>query len=107
MNVMLASRPQRVTEIGLRGAVGARPSAIQLQFLGESVVLALLGGALGVALGELSGYVFQDKLGWRLAMSPEISAIAVLASVVVGAVFGLYPAIRAARVDPIVALRTE
>jgi len=107
MNVMLASVSQRIAEIGLRCAVGARPSAIQLQFLGEAVVLALLGGGIGVVLGEVSGYVFQDKLGWRLAMSPEISAVAVVASVVVGVVFGLYPAVRAARVDPIVALRTE
>jgi putative ABC transport system permease protein len=107
MNVMLASVSQRITEIGLRCAVGARPSAIQLQFLGEAVVLSLVGGGFGVVLGELSGYVFQDKLGWTLAMSPGISAIAVLASIAVGVVFGLYPAIRAARVDPIVALRAE
>lgn len=107
MNVMLASVSQRVTEIGLRCAVGARPAAIQLQFLGEAVVLSLLGGALGVMLGELSAYVFEDKLGWTLAMSLEISAAAVVASLAVGVVFGLYPAVRAARVDPIVALRTE
>jgi len=107
MNVMLASVSQRTTEIGLRGAVGARPSAIHLQFLGEAVVLSLIGGGFGVVLGELSAYVFEDKLGWTLAMSPEISAAAVLASVAVGVVFGLYPAARAARVDPIVALRTD
>ena len=107
MNVMLASVSQRITEIGLRCAVGARPSAIQLQFLGEAVVLALVGGGLGVALAEISALVFEGKLGWRLAMSPEISAVAVVASLAVGVVFGLYPAVRAARVDPIVALRTE
>ena len=107
MNVMLASVSQRVTEIGLRCALGARPAAIQLQFLGEAVALSLLGGALGVGLGELSGYIFEDKLGWRLAMSPEISAIAVGVSIAAGVVFGLYPAVRAARVDPIIALRTE
>jgi putative ABC transport system permease protein len=107
MNVMLASVSQRITEIGLRCAVGARPSAIQLQFLGEAVVLSLVGGGLGVVLGELSAWLFEDKLGWRLAMSAEINVAAVLASLVVGVVFGLYPAVRAARVDPIVALRTE
>jgi putative ABC transport system permease protein len=107
MNVMLASVSQRITEIGLRCAVGARPSAIQLQFLGEAVMLSVTGGALGVVLGELSAYVFQDKLGWTLAMSPQISAASVVASIAVGVVFGLYPAVRASRVDPIVALRTE
>ena len=107
MNVMLASVSQRITEIGLRCAIGARPSAIQLQFLGEAVVLSLIGGGFGVVLGELSAYVFEDKLGWQLAMSPEISAIAVGVSIAAGVVFGLYPAVRAARVDPIVALRTE
>lgn len=107
MNVMLTSVSQRITEIGLRGAIGARPSAIQLQFLGEAVMLSLLGGGAGVVLGKAFAYVFEDKLGWKLAMSPRISAIAVLASAVVGIVFGLYPASRAARVDPIVALRTE
>lgn len=107
MNVMLASVSQRVTEIGLRCAVGARPSAIQLQFLGEAVVLSLLGGVAGVVCGELSAYVFENQLGWRLAMSPGISATAIAASIAVGVAFGLYPAVRAARVDPIVALRTE
>jgi putative ABC transport system permease protein len=107
MNVMLTSVSQRIAEIGLRCAVGARPSAIQAQFLGEAVVLSLVGGGAGVVLGEISAYVFQDKLGWTLAMSPEISALAVLASAAIGIVFGLYPASRAARVDPIVALRTE
>jgi len=107
MNVMLASVTQRITEIGLRCAVGARPSAIQLQFLGEAVVLSLIGGGLGVVLGQVSAYVFEDKLGWTLAMSPEISAAAVAASLAVGVVFGLYPAVRASRVDPIVALRAE
>jgi len=104
---MLASVSQRITEIGLRCAVGARPSAIQLQFLGEAVVLSLIGGGFGVVLGELSAYIFEDKLGWTLAMSPEISAMAVLASIAVGVVFGLYPAARAASVDPIVALRAD
>jgi ABC-type antimicrobial peptide transport system permease subunit len=107
MNVMLASVSQRITEIGLRCAVGARPSAIVLQFLGEAVALSVIGGGAGVAIGQLSAYVFEHRLGWTLAMSPEIDVIAVLASAVAGVVFGAYPAARAARLDPIVALRAE
>jgi putative ABC transport system permease protein len=60
-----------------------------------------------VGLGEISGYLFENKLGWRLAMSPGISMTAVGVSLAAGVVFGLYPAVRAARVDPIVALRAE
>jgi putative ABC transport system permease protein len=107
MNVMLASVSQRITEIGLRCAVGARPQAILLQFLGEAVVLSLIGGGLGVALGEITAYLFEHRFGWLIAMSPDIAAIALLASVSVGVVFGVYPAMRAARLDPIAALRTE
>lgn len=61
----------------------------------------------GPRLRRDRAYLFEDKLGWRLAMSPEISAIAVGVSIAAGVVFGLYPAVRSARVDPIVALRTE
>jgi putative ABC transport system permease protein len=107
MNVMLASVSQRITEIGLRCAVGARPSAILLQFLGEAVALSVIGGASGIAIGQLSAYLFEHRLGWTLAMSPEIDLVAVLASAAVGVIFGAYPAARAARLDPIVALRTE
>jgi putative ABC transport system permease protein len=107
MNVMLTSVSQRITEIGLRAALGARPSSIQLQFLGEAMVLSCIGGGCGVLLAQICAYVFEHKLGWTLAMSSDISALAVVVSAVIGVVFGLYPATRASRVDPIVALRTE
>jgi putative ABC transport system permease protein len=107
MNVMLASVSQRVSEIGLRSAVGARPGAIQLQFLGEAVMLTSFGAGLGVLLGELAKYVFETKLGWPIAASPEISVSAMAAAVAIGVLFGFYPALRASRIDPIVALRNE
>lgn len=107
MNVMLASVSQRIREIGLRCAVGARSSAIMLQFVCEAVVLSSIGGGIGVALGALSAYVVEHRFGWVLAMHPAHSIAAVLASAAVGIVFGAYPAARAARLDPIVALRTE
>jgi len=107
MNVMLASVSQRIREIGLRCAVGARPSAILLQFFSEAVVLSLIGGGLGVALGTLSAYVIERRFGWTLTMTPAHGVGAVLAAVAVGIVFGAYPATRAARLDPILALRTE
>ncbi len=107
MNVMLASVAQRTREIGLRLAVGARESAIRLQFLGEAVVLSMVGGVFGVALSVAGAAGFERTLGWAIAIPPSALAVAVASAVSVGVSFGFYPAWRASRLDPIEALRHE
>jgi putative ABC transport system permease protein len=107
MNVMLASVAQRTQEIGLRVAVGATQWAVQLQFLGEAFMLSLFGGLFGVALSIGGSFLIEDLLGWRLSPDPTTALLAVGFSVLVGVFFGFYPAWRAARLDPIAALRNE
>jgi putative ABC transport system permease protein len=107
MNVMLASVSQRITEIGVRAAVGARPAAIRLQFLAEAVMLTTIGGALGLVIGEVATHLLETNLGWTLAMSSEIRVAAVGSAIAMGVVFGYYPASRAAQLDPIAALARE
>jgi putative ABC transport system permease protein len=107
MNVMLASVTQRTTEIGLRMAIGGTPAAIRLQFLGEAVMLTSLSGALGVALATFAAPSVGRTLGWDLAMSGQVDALAFIFAGLVGIAFGMYPAVRASRMDPITALRVE
>jgi putative ABC transport system permease protein len=107
MNVMLASVAQRTREIGLRLAIGARPSAVQVQFLGEAITLSLFGGVLGVLLSLVGRSGFEQMLGWPISIPPAAVLVAVVASVGVGIFFGFYPARRAARLDPVEALRHE
>jgi putative ABC transport system permease protein len=107
MNVMLASVAQRTTEIGLRMAVGATPAAVRLQFLGEATLLTTLAGGVGVALGIFAAPSIGDTLGWRLEMSATTDVLALGFAAAVGVCFGMYPAIRASRMDPIAALRVE
>ena len=107
MNVMLASVAQRTREIGVRLAIGARSSAIQLQFLGEAVMLSLAGGLLGVILSLTGRFLFERALEWPIQISPVAVLVAVVSSAAVGLFFGYYPARRASRLDPILALRHE
>jgi putative ABC transport system permease protein len=107
MNIMLVSVTERTREIGLRQAVGAKRRDILLQFLLESVVLSLTGGALGVLLGWGGASVVAALAGWPRTL-PLWAVLAGLGSAVVeGLVFGIYPAARAARLDPIAALHYE
>ena len=107
MNIMLVSVTERTREIGLRMAVGARARDILRQFLVESVVLCLVGGAMGILLGHGGSYLVKFFLHWPVESSPSAIAVAVIVSASVGIVFGYYPAWKASRLDPIEALRYE
>jgi len=107
MNIMLVSVTERTREIGLRMAVGAKPADIRLQFLVEALVLAVTGGLIGVALGVFGAWQLATSFGWQVLYRPDVIAIAVGFSGLVGVVFGLYPAHKASRLDPITALRFE
>jgi len=112
MNIMLVSVTERTREIGLRKAVGARRNDIRLQFLVEATVLSLMGGVLGIALGYALAAIGTALLAnfspnARAEVSLDAILLATLTSIAVGIFFGLYPADRAARLDPIAALRYE
>jgi putative ABC transport system permease protein len=107
MNIMLVSVTERTREIGVRMAVGARGRDILLQFLVESLALAVAGGAIGVALGLFAAARLASSFGWPMLVRPDVIAVAVVFSGVVGVGFGLYPARKASRLDPIQALRFE
>lgn len=107
MNIMLVSVTERTREIGLRMAIGARPRDILRQFLYEAVILCLAGGALGIVFGRGGSILVRETLNWPT--EPSLAAIlaSVGVSIVVGVVFGFYPAWKASRMDPIQALRYE
>jgi putative ABC transport system permease protein len=107
MNIMLVSVTERTREIGLRKALGARQSDILQQFGLEAVALSVAGGAIGFVLGVLGAWGITTGFGLPLSLSPDTAALAIAFSAVVGIVFGAYPAWRAAKLDPIEALRRE
>jgi len=107
MNIMLVSVTERTREIGIRKALGATRSNILLQFLIEAVVLCLLGGLVGALVGSGGATAMSRFFNWNTIISTEAIAAAFVFSAVVGVVFGVWPARRAASLDPIVALRYE
>ena len=107
MNVMLASVVQRTGEIGVRLAVGATSAAIALQFIGEAVALSIFGALLGTGLSYVGSIGFESTLDWPISIRPSTLGVAVISASFVGLFFGFYPAWRAARLNPIEALRHE
>jgi putative ABC transport system permease protein len=107
MNIMLVSVLERTREIGIRMAVGARGRAVLLQFLGETIVLTSLGGLIGIALGVGVAFAVPWIWGWPMKLNPSSMVVSFLFSAAVGVFFGMYPAIRASRMNPIDALRYE
>ena len=107
MNIMLVTVTERTREIGIRIAIGAREGDILTQFLLEAVVLTMAGGLVGIALGTGIGALLAHSFGWPFVIDGRSILLAFGVSALVGIVFGFYPAQRAARLDPITALRSE
>jgi putative ABC transport system permease protein len=107
MNIMLVTVTERTREIGIRMAVGAQPLDIMVQFVIEAVALSMTGGMLGFLVGIVGSYAFSYFSGWSIVISPLAVFAAVGSSAVVGISFGLYPALKASRLEPIQALRYE
>jgi putative ABC transport system permease protein len=107
MNIMLASVTERTREIGIRRAIGAKRRQIISQFLIETVVLSIIGGLIGIGLGVLVPSLITYFAGMPTVITVESIVLPLVISFGVGIIFGLYPAVRAAKVDPIVALRHE
>jgi putative ABC transport system permease protein len=107
MNIMLVSVTERTGEIGLKKAIGARNETIMIQFLTESVVITSLGGIIGVIAGILLAEIISVMTGTPVAISIPAIFIAVVFSMLIGILFGLIPSMKAAKLNPIDALRYE
>jgi putative ABC transport system permease protein len=107
MNIMLVSVTERTKEIGLRCAIGAKPGQILTQFLVEALTLSVIGGLIGVGLGVIAASFIAAKIDWPLLIRADAALVALGFSAFVGLSFGIYPAYRASRLDPIEALRHE
>jgi putative ABC transport system permease protein len=107
MNIMLVSVTERIREIGIRMAVGARPGDILLQFLLEAIILSTVGGLLGVGFGVATSQIVSKAAGWPVLLQPASIGLAFGFAVAIGVFFGFYPARKAALLDPIEALRYE
>jgi putative ABC transport system permease protein len=107
MNIMLASVTERTREIGIRRAIGATRKQIIVQFLIETIVLSTIGGIVGLGIGIFIPLIITLLAGMPTVITPISIVLPLVISVGIGIVFGLYPAARAAEVDPIIALRHE
>ncbi len=107
MNIMLVSVTERTREIGLRMAVGAGPRDIRLQFLAEAMLISVIGGVIGIALGVVGALIVGKTGSLPVALNAKVIGLAAGFSIATGVFFGYYPARKAARLNPIDALRYE
>ena len=107
MNIMLASILERTREIGVRRAVGARQSDIVRQFVVEAMMISFVGGSLGIVFGFVMSRLIALLAGWSTIVTVSSILLAFVVSITVGLVFGIYPAVKAARLDPVEAIRYE